>query len=247
MKRIPKAVQALLRENPDLQEMMINAFKSQKGQDYIKSTVSLPLLVVSEIEKIKKVYGVPPQMTMQQVVKLFMHMERTYTEAEDKNDYNEILRTVRDHYLIDTFFPDDLEKKSYYMDKRDAKNLSLIAKASSISRNELISWGVLMIADKLKQFDEAYERHVTKYKKEFEGVLHGIQALKNSAIKDLGNRNDEIVLMVGRMESQLQLHLMYIDKYQKDGIWNLGAVDTKNQNYFKLLQDIYAVPPKKMH
>jgi len=241
MKRIPKAVQTLLRENPDLQEMMINTFKSQKGQDYIKSTVSLPLLVVSEIEKIKKVYGLPPQMTIQHVVRVFMLMERTYTEAKDKDEYNEILRTVRDHYLIDTFFPDDLEKKSYYMDKRDAKNLNLIAKASSITRNELISWGVLMIADKLRQFDEAYERHVAKYKKEFEGVLHRIETLKSSAINDLGNSNDEIVLMVGRMERQLQWHLMYIDKYLKDGIWNLGAVDTENLNCFKLLKDLYEV------
>ena len=199
MKKPPKAVQTLLRENPDLQEMMINAFKSQKGRDYTKTTVSLPLLVVSEIERIKKVYGLPPQMTMQQVVRVFMYMERTYTEAEDEDDYNEILRAVSDHYLIDTFIPDDLVKKSYYMDRRDAKNLNLIAKASSISRNELISCGVLMIADKLKQFDETYEQHVAKYKKKFEGVLHGIQTLKGAAIKDLGNKNDEIVLMVGRM------------------------------------------------
>jgi len=237
-KKVPKAVQSLLREQPDLHALMINAFKDQKGMDSLKSTVSVPPIVVSEIKKIKNVYGVPPQITIHQIVKMFMYMERTYTEAEDKDDYNEVLRNVRDHYLTDVFITSDLVKKSYYMDKRDAKNLKLIAQASSISRNELISWGVLMLADKLKQFYEAYEKHVENYKKEFETILSSIQTLKSSAIVNLGNKNDEIVLMVGRLERQLQLHLIYFDKYQKDGIWYLGAVDTENKNYYKLLEDL---------
>jgi hypothetical protein len=242
MKKIPKALQTLLKENPDLQEMVITEFKDQKGRNLLKSTVSLPPTVVSLIEKIKEIYGLPTQTILHLIPRIFMYMERTYTETEGKDDYNEILRTVRDYYLIDSFNPDDLVKKSYYMGKRDAKNLNSIARASSISRNELISWGIFMIVDKLKQYDEAYEQHVAKYKKEFEGFLRGIQTLKESAIEDLGNKNDEIVLMTGRLERHIQMHLMQFDKYFEDGIWYLGARDSEKADYSKLITDFFGEP-----
>ncbi len=236
MKEVPKAIQTLISESPDLSNLMSH-FKNLKKADETKATVSIPRVVVEDIGRLKAEYDLSTKMIMHMIVKNHTHMESVWLEKGE--DYYQVVRNVKDEYLVNVYDPADLEKKSYVIDRRDAANLAIIAKASSISRNELIAMGVLMIVAQLDQWDESYNEYVTKYRAGFESFLNQVQLLRSSALKEFGNLNDQVVLMAGRLERHVQLQLMHFDKYQENGIWYLGTSDSENVDYAKLIADLF--------
>ena len=235
MNKAPKAIQTLISENPNLRDLA-RTLKNLENSDETKATVSLPQVIVEDLEKLKTEHGLNTKMVMHMIVMNYMHMERVW--EEDGEDYYKVVRRVKDEYLADVFDPDKLKKKSYVIGTGDAVNLDIIRRSTSISRNQIIAMGVLMIVGQLDQWDESYNEYVAKYKASFESILHEIQSQKNSALKDFGNLNDQVVLMAGRLERHVQLQLMHFDKFLEKGIWYLGTSDSENVDYANLIADL---------
>ncbi len=238
MKNEHHPIESLINRSPDLRKLVIESFKDQKGLKYSNSTVSLPQSVISLIEKINVKNDIPTKRIMQIIVKAFIFMERTSQELGD--DYKEILKFMAEDWLENVYDPLDLVKKSYLMDGRDAKHLNLIAKSAGISRNQLISLGVVMLAKSYDQYEEIYRKQVDNYKGEFERILTEIQSIKTKAIEELDSKNDQIVLMAGRLENHVQMQLVHFSKYQENGIWYLGSSDSENIDFNDLISALFS-------
>ncbi len=244
MKSTHNPILDLINQDEHLRKLMVDSFRNQKSSKIIKSTVSLPQSIISKIEKMNADYDYSTKRIIQLLVQTFTFMER-YFQNEGEN-FSQNLLLLRETLLEDIFDPEDLIKKSYLMDKRDSIHLKLIAKISSISRNELISMGVLMVASHMKQHDEKYNDYVEKYKVEFERILSEIQKVSHDATEDL-DINDQIVLMAGRLEGHLKMQLIHYAKYQEDGIWYVGPSDSENIDHEKLLSELlnFSEPRRK--
>ncbi len=236
MKQVPKPIESIFRNNPDIQKMVIDSIKDNKGSNFIKSTVSLPKSVIAQIEDMNVEYDIPTKRIMQMIKKIFIYMERNCEENHES--FGEFLRELRKVHLAETYDPSTLVKKSYLIDKHDATNLKIIAKTGSISRNELISIGVSMFAYAYSQYEDAYMKQVEKYKHKFEHLQREIETLKKEAIEDLNNKHDQIVLMAGRLESHVVLQLMHFSKYQKDRVWVVGSSDSENVDFLELIKEL---------
>jgi len=239
MKKVPNPLEVLIQNNPDLKKMVIESYKDQKGQKFTNATVSLPQVVISMIEKMNVENDIPTKRIMQNQVKMFTYMERTFEESRE--NFGEFLLDMKDDLLKDVFDPSDLIIKSYQIDKRVAIQLKLLAQTGSMSRNELISLGVIMIASQYQQYEEVYGTQVTKYQGKFERLLDEIQSIKREAIEELNNNNDQIVLMAGRLESHIRMQLAHYEKYQEEGIWYLGSKDSENIEYIDLIKDLFRI------
>jgi hypothetical protein len=236
MKKAPKAIQTLINKSAD-HRTLTRTVKYLENSDDTKATMSLPQKIVENIEMLKTEHYLTPRMVMHMIVMNHTYMERVW--QEDGEDYYQVVRSAKDEFLANVFDPDKLQTKSYKVGRGDAVNLSIIAKATSISRNEIVAMGVLVIVGQVDQWDDSYNEYVAKYKASFESILGEVQSLKSSSLRELGNLNDQVVLMAGRLERHIQLQLMHFDKYLEKGIWYLGTSDSENVDYAKLIADLF--------
>jgi len=235
MKTMHSPILDLISQNKDLEKLLIDSFRDQKSSETTNTTVSLPPSAISKIEKLNADYDYSTKRIIQLIVKTFTYMEK-YFQSEDQ-DFKENLLLMKEYLLEKTFSQSGLIKKSYVIDKRDSIHLKLIAKRLSISRNELISIGVLMVASHLKQHEKVYSNYVKKYRVQFERILSEVQKIKNAAIQDL-DVNDQIVLMAERLAVHLEMQLIYYGKFEREGIWYVGPSDSENVDYVKLISEL---------
>ncbi len=235
MNKTHKHILEIISKNEDVKKLIAESFSNQKVIETTNATVKLPKSVVSDIAKLSAGYDYSTKQVVQLIVTTFTYMEKYF--QNEKDDFRQNLLLMKDALLEDKFYPTKLVKKSYMIYKRDAIHLKVLAKSSSISRDELISMGVMMVMSHMKQNDEEYDNYVRKYKIEFERILTEIQEVKKSALNNL-DRNDQIVLMAERLEGHLGTQLNYYDKFQQDGIWYVGPSDSENLEYGKLWSDL---------
>ncbi len=240
MKKTPKGMMEIFERNPELLKIITNNIEERKNLEKQKSTVSLPQSVIDSTKIIDEKWDLTKSDLMHLMVQFFTSLERNFLKGSLGGDaLFEFIKSLEDHYFPNGLINEPLFKQSYLMNKNDAINIKIISRRLSMPRNTIISVFFMILSDQFRQYDESYDNHVRKYKKEFEKLFKAARHLKLSAMEDWDGKINQIALMAERLESHIQIQLHHIEKYQKEGIWYIGTSDSENVEYADLLKEIF--------